>query len=59
MDYAQALSRAHKQGFIPELMKLKLSFSMKVKSKYDKSYNVIAKITGTKQPDEYLVYSTH
>lgn len=59
IDYAQALSRAHKQGFTPESMNLKLSFSMKVKSKYDKSYNVIAKITGTTQPDEYLVHSSH
>jgi Zn-dependent M28 family amino/carboxypeptidase len=59
IDYAQALSRAHKQGFTPEPMNLKLSFSMKVKSKYDKSYNVIAKITGATQPDEYLIHSSH
>lgn len=59
IDYAEALSRAHKQGFTPELMNLKLSTSMKVKAKYAMSYNVIAKITGTTQPDEYLVYSTH
>ncbi len=59
IDYAGAVSRAHKQGFTPEPMNLKLSMSMKVKAKYAMSYNVIAKITGTKQPDEYLVYSTH
>ena len=59
IDYADALSRAHKQGFKGESMKLKLSTSMKVSAKYSKSYNVIAKITGSKQPDEYLVYSTH
>lgn len=59
MNYAEALSRAHKQGFKGESMKLNLSFGMKVKAKYDKSYNIAAKITGSKQPDEYLIYSTH
>lgn len=59
IDYADALSRAHKQGFKGESMKLNLSFGMKVKTKYDKSYNIVAKITGAKQPDECLIYSTH
>lgn len=59
MDYAAAISRAHKQGFTAEPMKLNLSLSMKVNVKYDKSYNIVAKITGTTQPDEYLIYSTH
>jgi Zn-dependent M28 family amino/carboxypeptidase len=59
IDYAQAVSRAHKQGFKSEPMNLKLSASMTVKAKYDKSYNIVAKITGTTQPDEYLIYSTH
>jgi Zn-dependent M28 family amino/carboxypeptidase len=59
IDYAQAVSRSKKQGFSAEPMNLKLSTSMKVNAKYSKSYNVVAKITGSKQPDEYLVYSTH
>ena len=59
IDYAEAVARAHKQGFKPEPMNLNLSLSMTVKAKYDKSYNVVAKITGTTQPDEYLIYSTH
>lgn len=59
INYAEAISRAHKQGFKGEPMKLNLSFGMKVKTKFDKSYNIVAKITGTKQPDEYLIYSTH
>lgn len=59
IDFAGAMSRAHKQGFKPEPMNLKLSCSMKVKAKYDKSYNVVAKITGTTQPDEYIIHSSH
>ena len=59
MNYADALSRAHKQGFKAEPMNLKLSLSMNVKVKYDKSYNIVAKLTGKTLPEEYLVYSTH
>lgn len=59
INYAEAVSRSKKQGFKPEPMNLKLSLNLNVKTKYAMSYNVIAKITGAKQPDEYLVYSTH
>lgn len=59
LNYAEALSRAHKQGFKAEPMNVSVSLSMNVKAKYDKSYNIAAKITGTTQPDEYLIYSTH
>jgi Zn-dependent M28 family amino/carboxypeptidase len=59
INYAEAVSRAKKQGFTAEPMNLKLSTTMNVKAKYSTSYNVIAKITGLTQPNEYLVYSTH
>jgi Zn-dependent M28 family amino/carboxypeptidase len=59
INYADALSRAHKQGFTPEPMKLTMTTSLKLKTRYAKTYNVIAKITGTQQPDEYLIYSAH
>lgn len=59
LNYADALSRAHKQGFKAEPMNLKLSLSMNVKVTYDKSYNIVAKLTGKTLSEEYLVYSTH
>lgn len=59
INYAEALSRAHKQGFQAEPMNLSVSLSMNVKTKYDKSYNIAAKISGTTQAEEYLIYSTH
>jgi Zn-dependent M28 family amino/carboxypeptidase len=59
INYAEAISRAHKKEFRAESMNLSLSLSMTAKIKYDKSYNIITKITGTTQPDEYLIYSTH
>jgi Zn-dependent M28 family amino/carboxypeptidase len=32
---------------------------MDLKVKYDKSYNVIAKISGSERPQEYIVYTAH
>ncbi len=37
----------------------KLSLNVKVKAKYNLSHNVIAKITGSKRPDEYVLYTAH
>ena len=59
INYVDALSRAHKQGFKAEPMNLTISTSMKIKKRFDKSNNVIGKISGTQQPDEFLIYSAH
>jgi Zn-dependent M28 family amino/carboxypeptidase len=40
-------------------MKLKLSVSLKPKATFNKSYNVIGKVTGTTLPDEYVIYTAH
>lgn len=53
------LMEANIPGFKPVDLGLKLSTSMKVQSTYSKSYNVIAKITGTKKPDEVVLYTAH
>jgi Zn-dependent M28 family amino/carboxypeptidase len=53
------LATADKKGFKGESLGLKLSVDLKVKTEYNKSYNVIGKITGTKYPDEVIVYSAH
>lgn len=59
LDWATTISAARKPGFKGMPMGLKLSISLQVKAKYDKSYNVVAKITGTTQPGEYVIYSSH
>lgn len=59
IDWATTISAARQPGFKGMPMNLKLSTTLSVKSKYDKTYNVIGKITGAKQPDEYIIYSTH
>ncbi|MCH5363185.1 M28 family peptidase, partial [Escherichia fergusonii] len=38
---------------------LKLSLNVKVKAVYNMSHNVVAKITGSKRPDEYIIYTAH
>ncbi len=59
IDWASTVSAARKPGFKAVPMKLSITTSLVVKAKYDKSHNVIGKITGAKQPDEYIIYSTH
>ena len=53
------LTKADKRGFKGMPLGLKLSTTMKVKPVYSKSYNVVGKITGTKRPDETIIYTAH
>ncbi|WP_370087653.1 M28 family metallopeptidase [Ekhidna sp.] len=47
------------KDFKPFSLGLNASVSVKNKIKKDQSQNVIAKITGTERPDEYIIYSAH
>ncbi|RYY10235.1 MAG: M28 family peptidase [Chitinophagaceae bacterium] len=53
------LTRANKRGFKAAPLNLALSTSMNVKATYNLSHNVLAKITGTKRPEEVIIYSAH
>jgi Zn-dependent M28 family amino/carboxypeptidase len=53
------LAKADQRGFKPVPLNVKLSTSIAVKATYNKSHNVVAKITGTKRKDEYIIYSAH
>lgn len=53
------LVKAHEKGFKPVDMHLALSTTMKVEAVYNMSHNVIGKITGSKYPDQVIVYSSH
>jgi Zn-dependent M28 family amino/carboxypeptidase len=53
------LTRANKSGFKASPLKLKLSTSMKVQATYNMSHNVVAKIPGTKRPEEVIIFSAH
>ncbi len=53
------LARASKRGFKPVPLNLKLSTSIRVHATYNKTYNVVGKITGSKRPEEYIIYTAH
>jgi Zn-dependent M28 family amino/carboxypeptidase len=53
------LLKADQRGFKAIPLNLKVSTSMQVKTTYNNSKNVIAKITGTKYPDETIIYTAH
>lgn len=53
------LAKADVRGFKGQSLNLKLSTTMQVKTNYDKSNNVIGKITGSKYPDETIIYTAH
>jgi Zn-dependent M28 family amino/carboxypeptidase len=53
------LMQANKRGFKAISLREKLSTSVRVNAVFKVSQNVIAKITGTKRPDEYILYTAH
>jgi len=53
------LVKANQPGFKAVPLGLQLSTTMKVKASFNKSSNVIAKITGSKRPNEVIVYTAH
>lgn len=53
------LVKANKRGFKPVPLQLQLSTAMKVTAVYNKSYNVIGKITGSKHPEDVMIYTAH
>jgi Zn-dependent M28 family amino/carboxypeptidase len=59
MDYKTLSNSACKRDFKPVNLPLKFSASFKSKTDYIKSKNVIAVLTGSERPDEYIVYSAH
>ncbi len=53
------LEKANIPGFSGVPLNLKLSTGIKVETTYNKSYNVIGKITGSKRPEEVIIYTAH
>lgn len=51
--------KANQKGFKAVPLHEQLSTSMKVTVTYNQSHNVIAKITGSKYPEEYIIYTAH
>jgi Zn-dependent M28 family amino/carboxypeptidase len=53
------LVKANQAGFKAMPLGLQLSITMNVKASFNKSSNVIAKITGSKRPEEVIIYTAH
>ncbi|AXY78746.1 M20/M25/M40 family metallo-hydrolase [Paraflavitalea soli] len=53
------LAKADVRGFKGTPLPVKLSTTMRVKTVYNQSHNVIGKLTGSKRPDEYIIYTAH
>jgi Zn-dependent M28 family amino/carboxypeptidase len=53
------MAAAKHKGFKAQPLDIKLTAGLKVKEVYNKSHNVIAKITGTKRPNDYVIFSAH
>lgn len=58
-DFQQEQTRARQRGFKGYSLNTTIATSMTVTKRYDKSANIVGKITGTKHPDEYVFYMAH
>jgi Zn-dependent M28 family amino/carboxypeptidase len=59
LDFNDQQSNARKPGFKGRNLRLNVSLTMDVNVRFDKSYNVIAKLPGTKKPADYILYTAH
>ncbi len=59
LNFNTLQSEARQPGFKGINLNLKLTTSMKVKATFNTTYNAIAKITGSEQPEEHIIYTAH
>ncbi|WP_105103856.1 M28 family metallopeptidase [Microbulbifer pacificus] len=59
LDLAQEMDAAKQRGFKPKAMDLSASVDLKSKVRTSNSRNVVAKIPGSKYPDEAVIYTAH
>lgn len=58
-DLAAEIKRARTKGFTPTSLGLTMSASLQSTFKEDVSKNVIARVEGSKRPDEVIIYTAH
>jgi Zn-dependent M28 family amino/carboxypeptidase len=59
LNASELFEKAKKSDFQAIPMNLTASTSLVVEAKYNVSKNVIAKVKGSKYPDEYIIYTAH
>src|SRR5690606_7465630 len=57
--HTDLVERAKKPGFTPVPLNVTTGVSLKNDVRKSTSNNVLGKITGSKHPDEYLIYTAH
>lgn len=58
-DFNSVQAEARRPSFKGFELGASVSFSMGLNVRYDKSYNVVAKIKGSERPEEYIIYTAH
>ncbi|WP_226667269.1 M28 family metallopeptidase [Microbulbifer aggregans] len=59
LDLQQEMDAAKHQGFKPKPLNLNASVSLKSEVRTSNSRNVVAKLPGSKYPDEAIIYTAH
>lgn len=59
LDFNELQTQARKPGFKGQQLPVDISLSMELDVRFDKTYNVIGKITGSERPDDYIIYTAH
>ncbi|WOX05340.1 M28 family metallopeptidase [Microbulbifer pacificus] len=59
LDLAQEMDAAKQRGFKPKALDLSASVDLKSKVRTSNSRNVVAKLPGSKYPDEAVIYTAH
>jgi len=59
VDFNELQKAARKPDFRAIELPAGISLSMDLSVRYDKTYNVVGKISGEQRPDEYLIYTAH
>jgi Zn-dependent M28 family amino/carboxypeptidase len=59
LDLNALQTKARRPGFKGQNLNAQVSISMNPEVRFDKSYNVIGKITGVEGPGEYIIYTAH
>jgi Zn-dependent M28 family amino/carboxypeptidase len=59
LNFTDAYEGARSHGFKGEALAIKASTNLSVSAKYNTSYNLIGKVTGSKRREETVIYTAH
>lgn len=59
LDFNDLQTKARKPGSKGQELNVNISISLNTEVRFDKTYNVIGKITGTEAPEDYIIYTAH